>query len=191
MSFYPLSINQQYYIGFNDYFPNKKRRYVRLCIENKKARHDQKATRKVEAISLNQQKYNAMLNSRNPEKRKRAQTMIDNILRHHFDQSIIANEHGHFASLPRASVIESSFPEKGYIRKTSGAYSPAQIKSELSNSFVTTNFQRLTDGQLTTPPLLVVGREQPLGGTESTPETLQVPKFVPNASYGGTQVRYR
>ena len=188
----PLSANQQYGLGGGSYFPNKRKRYAKLDITNKKARRDQKRSRKIEALSTNKSRYTRLLHSGSKGSRKLYKRMVDNILAHQWDQSIIATEHGQFPSLPKASVADTWFPvqSNGKAPRPFKAH-PARLHTPLVNAFVPSNFQQLTDAQITTGALVISGREQPLGGSESSPEALRLPTFLPNTAYGGTQVAYR
>jgi len=192
MSITPLSGNNQYAISGSSYFPNKSHRYQSLQIKNNKARSDQVQKRKVQALSVRQQSYRRLLSSKNPAKRKQYQRMVDNILRHEWDQSVIVSEHGQFPSLPKESILDSHFPNQAFsvAAKKKNRAAPYALNEKLQNSFVPTKFQVLTDAQITTPVLLISGREQPLGGSEGTPEQYRIPAFTPNSAYGGTRTRY-
>lgn len=193
MSFTPKSTNAQYALGGADYFPNKRKRYISLDITNCKARRDQRQARKVEALSDLDAGYKKLLSTRDRSRKKVYKKCISNILAHHWEQSLFASEHGHFPGLPKYSAEDTWFPSKGYskVRAPRGKRGKAKVKTPLLNPFNPTNFQQLTDAQLTTGALAVSGSEQPLGGTSSSPEALRIPSFFPNASYGGTYVAYR
>lgn len=191
MAYTNLSLNNQYAIGGCNVFPNRNAPYATLNIKNTKSRADQKQARKVQALSTQPKRYASLLKSRNPAKRKMYQKMVANILRHENDQSILASEHGAFPSLPKASVAGRRFPARGLtvVPRAKRAKS-ARLDEPLQNVFMPTKFQRLTDASITTPTLILSGREQPLGGTEGTPEMYHIPLYLPNAAYGGTAERY-
>jgi hypothetical protein len=193
MSYEPLTLNTQYAIGGADYFPNKSKRYNVLTINRKKAKRGQRETRKVEAITGREGAIRRKLNSKNKETKRVYQKAVGNILSHFYDQSILASEKGHFPSLPKESVVDVPVPPKGLssrVKKLGPPSASATHSSLLYNSFVPTNYSKFVDLTLTTPPLLIPGREQPYGGTEGSPEQLQIPRFIPNPSYGGSKVRY-
>jgi hypothetical protein len=193
MSFEPLSKNVNYALGGADQFPNKSRRYNTLTISNIKARRDQRQTRKIEGLTANAKNLKLQLKSKDPKTRRIYKKAMNTILAHQYDQSFLASEHSQFPALPKASVLDMDVPAKGFtkIRTPKKRKRPtADLKEKLYNAFVPTNFEQVVDAQLTTPALLVAGREQPYGGSEGTPTIFQVPQFIPNAAYGGTAVRY-
>jgi len=193
MSFEPLSKNVQYAIGGADQFPSKSRRYNTLEINRGKARRDQRQTRKIEALTGNEQALRLQLKSKNPKQRRIYKKAMNSILAHQYDQSFLASEHSQFPALPKAAVLDMDVPAKGFtkIRTARKRKKPsANLHEKLYNSFVPTNFEKIVDAQITTPALLLSGREQPYGGSEGTPEIYQVPEFIPNAAYGGTAIRY-
>jgi hypothetical protein len=192
MSSTPKSTNHQYGKAGGSYFPNKSKRYARLNITNSKARRDQKRSRRVEALTTDKTRFNKLLNTGPPKKRKLYKRLVDNILAHNWDQSILATEHGQFPSLPKASVVDTWFPvQVNGKKRRKDNMAAARLSEPLLNAFIPSNFQQLTDVSLSTGALVISGREQPLGGSESSPEALKLPNFVPNAAYGGTQVPYR
>ena len=192
MSFQNLSLNKQYAIGGTATFPNQTKPYVNLNITNSKARNDQRASRKIEGFTVEEKRYRRLMKTKDPKKRRIYKSMIDNILRHQYDQSILASEHGQFPSLPKASVAGNKFPERGVRAVLKGSrMSRARIRQPLKNVFMPTHFQRLTDAQQTTSVLLLSGREQPGGGSEGSMSLYRLPLYVPNAAYGGSTQRYR
>jgi len=192
MSFTNLSLNSQYAIGGSSNFPNPTHRYVNLNITNHKARKDQRMSRKVQAISTQEKRFKRLLSTKDPKKRRMYTSMVNNILKHQYDQSILASEHGQFPSLPKASVAGEPFPARGLsVVPKARRSSRARVRQPLQNVFMPTDFQRLTDAQITTPTLVLSGREQPGGGSEGTFETYRIPMYLPNAAYGGTPQRYQ
>lgn len=193
MAFEPLSASINYALGSADQFPNKSYRYQTLRITNAKSRRDQKQSRKIEALTGRQQVLQQKLKGKNPRTRRIYQKAIKTILDHQYDQSFLASEHSQFPSLPKASVMDMDVPPKGITvgKATRKKKKPrAKLDEKLYNSFVPTNFERVVDAQLTTPALVLSGKEQPYGGTEGTPEIYQVPTFLPNPAYGGSAIRY-
>jgi hypothetical protein len=193
MSYEPLSVNLQYAAGGADYFPNKSKRYNTLTVSRKKAKRGQKETRKIEAITGREGSIRRKMNSKDKLTRKIYTTSINDVLSHFYDQSILASEKGHFPSLPKESVVDVPVPTKGLSsrkRKLGPPPAAADHSTLLYNAFVPTNYTKFVDLTLTTPTLLIPGREQPYGGSEGTPEQIHVPKFVPNPSYGGSKIRY-
>jgi hypothetical protein len=191
MAFQNLSANAQYSIGGCSQFPNQ-RKYVSLAVKNSKSRLDQRMTRKVEAITADEKRFKRLLSTRNPAKRRIYIDAVSSILRHQYDQSILASEKGQFPSLPKASVAGNYFPERGLSLTTKKArLTRAALDEPLQNVFMPTKFQILVDAQQTTPVTILSGREQPLGGSEGAPEQYRLPLFIPNAVYGGTPQRYR
>lgn len=189
----PKSTNLQYYMGAADQFPNKSHRYMALEINGGKARRDQRQSRKIEALTGRERILRAKMEAKDPKERKKYRRTVNNVLKHFYDQSLLASEHSQFPSLPKESVLDMDVPAKGLTIKSKvkrRRRPTGQLKTKLFNSFVPTNFSKGVDSQITTPSLLISGREQPYGGSEGTPEIYQVPTFVPNAAYGGTQVRY-
>lgn len=194
MSQTPLSDNKQLAIGGADYFPNKRQRYKKLLISHTKARRDQRVTRQIEAITKRPESFRRNMNSQDPTRRRKTRQALQSILGHYYDQSILANEKSQFPGLPKESVLDVDVPPKGFtVVKTreSQVMSGANFRDDLLNPFVPTNFQKLTDCNINTPAIVIAGREQPYGGAQETSQTYQVPRFLPNPAYGGTDVRYR
>jgi len=194
MSFEPLSVNAQYAIGGARQFPNPNNPYKTLEITNSKARRDQRATRKIEGITTQEKRYRRLLSSKNASKRRIYKQAVDNILRHQYDQSILASEHGAFPILPKAAVAGQTFPARGVSvvpRLQRARRSRGKIRQPLKTVFTPTHFMKITDLSITTPTLVLSGREQPYGGTEGSPTHYIVPLYRPNAAYGGTIERYQ
>lgn len=187
MSFEPLSINAQLALGSANQFPNKVRPYNYMRISRAKTRKDRRQSRKVEAITGRERAFIGMVRA-NPKYGK----TIRNVLRHYYDQSILAKESGQFPSLPKSSVVDVEPPPKGltYSKHLARHVPSADVQDDLYSSFVPTNFQQMVDLQLTTPALHVAGIEQPYGGSHGIAELAQTPRFVPNAAFGGSRVRY-
>jgi hypothetical protein len=193
MAFEPLSRNVNYALGGADQFPNKSRRYNTLQINRLKAKRDQRQTRKIEALTGREKQLQMKLKSKNKRDRRIYKKAVNTILSHQYDQSFLASEHSQFPGLPKAAVLDMDVPPKG-LTKNQGTRKRKVPRADLSetlyNAFVPTNFERVVDAQITTPSIILSGREQPYGGSEGTPEVYQIPQFVPNAAYGGTAVRY-
>jgi len=196
MSFVPLSANAQYAIGGVTQLPNRRKHYDELTINKRKSRRDQRVTRKIETLTTSEGMYKKMLRKSRRGKKgtppyaRQIRTMLD----HFYDQSIIATEKGHFPSLPKASVVDQAPPNKGFteVKRSKRSQVPgSEIDFKLKNAFVPTNYQRFTDLSLCTPALRIAGTEQPGSGVTGGPEINIVHPFVPNPSYGGTQIRYR
>jgi hypothetical protein len=117
--------------------------------------------------------------------------MMDNIMRNYYHQSILASEHSAFPVLPKAASLDSQFPGEARSSPKKRKYSTANIQETLHDALLPTTFQKVIDAELSTPALLISGREQPLGGAGGAPEQLRPPLFIPNSAYGGTSVPFR
>lgn len=189
----PLSINNQYAAGSGSYFPNPNHKYQKLKITRRKARRDQRETRKIEAFTGREGAIRRGLNSKNKQKRQIYRRAVANVLDHFYDQSILASEKSQFPALPKEAAVDVPVPVKGLsstVRPSNKRPLSSELNETLWNAFVPTNYQKIIDLQITTPAIVIAGREQPYGGSEGSPEQMQVPKFIPNMAYGGTRVPY-